>query len=169
MAFYPRMEKLIKIIYILLKFPLRICSYVKVDIIYNEGENSDRISGIDDNQWLHLVLLVKGPIAYYNYLYVNGGSTVHTFSPFDITNAQNKDGNLRINEEGKPVAAYVDELYFWNRALSDDEVKTFYCWFATELSYWSIPSATVYFVGIGGREPLVCEFQQCVNFMRYVI
>ena len=99
---------------------------MELQLIYKDGTLSQEISNMNEKLWIHLAVVANGDSSNDGgYVYINGGSTSYEITG-EAGDVQNEDGNLRINEEGKAVATYVDELTFWNSALSKDEVEMLY-------------------------------------------
>ena len=86
------------------------------------------IPEIKKEEWFQLVLITKGPSADTGAaIYLNGGETSYELTNQAVgTRNEEADGDLRINSLTYPAAVYVDELTFWNRALSAKEVETLY-------------------------------------------
>ena len=82
-------------------------------------------------QWHYLAIVTKGDSADNGgYIYFDGIS-----QRYELTNTidgkLDGNGKLQLNGEGdvfeiQQLYTYVDELTFWNRALSPDEVKILY-------------------------------------------
>ena len=98
--------------------------FVKVN--YNNGHTVKNVPGIKEQQWFHLAVVTRGRSWTSDlYIYKDGSASGENYGlgPGSI---QDTGGNLRINQERDTAPDYVDELYFWNRALSDDEIQMLY-------------------------------------------
>ena len=92
-------------------------------VMFKDGHQLHVVSNVKILGWVFLALVTDGPDADSGArVYLHGGLGSHELPPAIMGEAQGGDGHLKVNEEGKPVAVYVDELAFWNKALSAEEV-----------------------------------------------
>lgn len=84
----------------------------------------DPLDIIEANTWYHIVLQYDGSLFY---IYVNGRETVSQAYPDFIPN-RNGMINLgwRSDNDWKPFAGTIDDVAFYNKALTPDQIKTHY-------------------------------------------
>ena len=92
---------------------------------FKDGTLADWFPNTFNQEWFYLVVVTNGPsVMDGGFLAINGISTVKHFVPGKV-NITYTGGYLRINEGGND-AVHVDELTFWNRSLSPEEVGILY-------------------------------------------
>ena len=95
---------------------------MSVSMVYNNGLMIGNVyAHLQERHWHHLVVVTNEPSSsdsgriYKDGVYVSGfGGNGGTY--------EGGEGNMRINGS----LAYFDELYFWNRKLSAQEVQTLF-------------------------------------------
>ena len=86
------------------------------------------------NGWFHMAIVVDGPSRISDVsLYINGANKTVDIDTRTVTMATNRTGSGdliigRYEEDSKVVYANIlmDELYFWNRVLSEEEIREMY-------------------------------------------
>ena len=95
----------------------------------NGGEIPANITFDTDLGWVHLSLVYENPSTRKFFIYVNGvrvGTATSKTKPITDTDGfLNLGRHLTVPNDYR-TSATVDELMFYNRALSDEEINTIY-------------------------------------------
>ena len=98
-------------------------------LTFKDGRLDQVIPNINTDEWLHLTVVTNGPRASDGgTIYLNGVPTGNTtkLDPLFPNGNTFGQGNLGMGSPNRLFPVLVDELYFWNKPLSTDEVKMIY-------------------------------------------